>query len=418
MAVRLASYHWPLSTLEEARRLIDDPVLDIQDLIICEFTAATREANQRLHGVLTLSVDLRASRVPGPHACVDARVIVPLRPRWRRVYAFPPCTHQTLSDTISRRFKEQDGRMFWGILFVLWCYCIAVSLMMMVEQPATVIPRLIMEPSQRFRTGQMNDCIDKEVNLFERGRAPVAIKRQSGGVSGHGNLHDFADAEERDRQRSDWSRFPNTVDALVEAELRPCADVSFEELREQFAVAWYRHGLPVPHDYESPNAAPSEEGARRYQETRGRGDGRQVDAVIPRSLRTSEDARSPDSIRPEAVLARVISLHDATAYSFILCFVVMQAMPLVLAPLNGIDVIGAHLYEPTQRRSAVAIASQWADVAISATSSTFLVGEYDGGARLIASPIDFQPHTRQIARTAADRRRLQRARMVQARSVS
>jgi hypothetical protein len=262
IATRLATYQWPITTLGEAERLIADVILDVRDLVVCEFTAATRDANQRLHGVVTLSVDLRASLVPGVHACLDARVIVSLRPRWRRVYAFPPCTHQTLSDTLSRRFKEQDGRMFWGILFVIWCYCIA-AFMLSVEQPATLIPRYSLQPSQRFRTGQMDDDIDKEVNLYERGRAPIAIVRESGGISGHGRLQDFADAEERDRHRSDWRRFPRTVAALVGAEQVDCVDVSFEDLRERFAVAWYRQGLPVPYDYESPNAAPSEDSARR-----------------------------------------------------------------------------------------------------------------------------------------------------------
>jgi hypothetical protein len=230
IAMRLATYHWPITTRGEAERLIADEVLNIRDLVICEFTAATREANQLRHGVVTLSVDLRASLVPGVHACLDARVVVSLRPRWRRVYAFPPCTHQTLSDTRSRRFKEQDGRMFWGILFVLWCYCIAAA-MLMTEQPAVLIPHYSIQPSQHFRTGQMDDDIDKGVMLFERGRAPVAIVRESGGISGHGRLEDFADAEERDRHRSDWRRFPRTVAALVGADPTDYVDVSFEDLR-------------------------------------------------------------------------------------------------------------------------------------------------------------------------------------------
>ena len=96
-------------------------------MVVGEFTAAVREANERLHGVLTLSIDLRASLTPGVHACLDARIVLPMVSRWHRLYGFPPCTHQTLSDTTSREAKQLDGRMFWGIAFfihmALVCQC-------------------------------------------------------------------------------------------------------------------------------------------------------------------------------------------------------------------------------------------------------------------------------------------------------
>ena len=81
-----------------------------------EFTAACRAENERVHGEVTLSIDTRPSLVPGVHACVDMRLVLNLK-TWLRAYLFPPCTHQTLSDTVGRHFKEQDGRMFYYILF-------------------------------------------------------------------------------------------------------------------------------------------------------------------------------------------------------------------------------------------------------------------------------------------------------------
>ena len=87
----------------------------------------------------------------------------------------------------------------------------------MVEQPDTVIPRLHMSPSQRFRTSELGDMDDKAINLYERGRVPLTLTHPKGGKSGHGRMSDFANEEERDRWRSSWQRFPHTVQCVVSA---------------------------------------------------------------------------------------------------------------------------------------------------------------------------------------------------------
>ena len=296
IAEELASFIWPIRDIGELRRLFD--CRHAVPVSVCggEFTAVTRSLNEREHREVTISVDLRASLVPGVHACMDMRLVLQMRTRfngrepWVRAYLFPPCTHQTLSDTTSREAKELDGRRFWGILFVIWCTCV-YAVMLMVEQPDTVIPSLSMQPTQRFRTSELGDADDKTINLYEEGRTLIRRVRPAGGTSGHGRLQDFLDAEHRDRYRSSWERFPSTALAVVTAQHdgSPVHTRSFAERREQFAVACYRAGIYVPADYENDLALPSSLEDRQYQFTRGKGHGRRPASVVPRSLRHSVD---------------------------------------------------------------------------------------------------------------------------------
>ena len=408
IATELATFTWPLTAASELARLFRCPHAAPIDFVLCEFTAAVRSANEVHHRVPTLSIDLRPSLIPGMHACMDPRDVMPLVGYpIRRCYAFPPCTHQTLSDTTARQAKMLDGRTFWGIMFVIWCWCLD-AVLMMVEQPDTVIPDFFILPTQRLRTSQLGDADDKGINLYERGRERVPLAHEVGGTSGHRRLADFPDAEARDRWRSSWQRFPRTVAAIVACEPNPCdADTppSFEEWRERFAVAWHQAGHPVPADYEAEGGRPSALEARAYQFVRGRGDGRAVCSTTPRSLRIAPS----EAFDPATVTAHFAPLAALTVNSFALVFVAMQLVPLVLAPLNGLEVIGAELHLPTHRKLALAIASRWADSAINAVASTFLVGEYSQGTRVFAAPLDLVPHGRHIARNPSDRRRLARA---------
>ena len=249
IADELSSFVWPIVELTELDRLF--ACEHAQPVSVCggEFTAACRDENERQHHEVTLSVDRRKSLVPGVHACLDMRLVLH-RKRWQRAYLFPPCTHQTLSDTIGRPFKEQDGRMFFYILFVIWCYC-TPALMLLTEQPRTHIPDFFINPTQIIHTSEMGDEDDKVVCLYERGRSRLRAVAVAGGTSGHGQLFDYADAEARDRWRSSWRRFPLFVQQVVAATHFPDGEPapSFSVLRESFAVQWHRAGLPVPHDY-------------------------------------------------------------------------------------------------------------------------------------------------------------------------
>ena len=157
IADELSSFQWPIRTYDELLRLFE--CAHAAPVSVCggEFTAAVRTENERVYLEITISCDFRASLIPGVHACMDMRIVIAMRSRtsgrgpWLRAYLFPPCTHQTLSDTTAREAKELDGRRFWGILLVIWCWC-TYALMLLVEQPDTVIPRLYRQPTQRFKT--------------------------------------------------------------------------------------------------------------------------------------------------------------------------------------------------------------------------------------------------------------------------
>ena len=407
IARTLASFCWPLTEPSEVSRLLRSSQVGVVDLVICEFSGAVRDCNERRHGRPTLSIDLRASLIPGVHACVDARLVVSMRPSWNRVYAFPPCTHQTLSDTTSSVDKQADGRTFWGIMFFLWCWSIPAT-MLMLEHPDTVVPDFFQQPTQRFRTSQLGCADDKRINLFERRRKRLPLVADVGGQSGHRRLHDFADAEARDRHRSSWARFPELVQAVVTAPFDPLdsADTPvLTEVVESFAAAWHMSGRAVPADYQARDAQPSSQEARDYQFVRGKGDGRRPASVVPVSLRGEPGPPLMDAM----LVARLVVLASLTVDAFVLMFVAMQTVPLVFAPLNGVEVVGVQFQAPTQRRLALTIATRWADHAISDRSSTFLVGEYDGGARLFASPLNIVPHAGQVASTPGQRRRMLRS---------
>eukprot|EP00325_Prymnesiales_sp_UTEX-LB-985_P022331 CAMPEP_0174732144 /NCGR_PEP_ID=MMETSP1094-20130205/58862_1 /TAXON_ID=156173 /ORGANISM="Chrysochromulina brevifilum, Strain UTEX LB 985" /LENGTH=119 /DNA_ID=CAMNT_0015934621 /DNA_START=93 /DNA_END=448 /DNA_ORIENTATION=- len=114
-------------------------------------------------------------------------------------------------------------------------------------------------PTQQVRTRELGCKDDKTVCLYERSRSRLLLTHPPGGTSGHGNLRDFADADERDRWRSSWQRFPPLVVAVVAAASisdPPPPDPSYDQLREDLAVAWHRAGLKVPYDYETPDAQP------------------------------------------------------------------------------------------------------------------------------------------------------------------
>ena len=406
IADELSSFVWPIEDVVELDRLFACD--HAQPLSVCggEFTAACRAENERQHREVTLSVDRRRSLVPGVHACLDMRLVLH-RKHWRRAYLFPPCTHQTLSDTIGRPFKEQDGRMFFYILFVLWCYC-TPALMLLTEQPRTRIPDFFINPTQTINTSEMGDDDNKVVCLYERGRARLRTVAAAGGTSGHGRLYDYPNAEERDRWRSSWRRFPRFVQGVVAAAHQPedGPAPSFSALRESFAVQWHRAGLPVPYDYNSRgDALPLLESDRAYLDVRGRGDGRVIDGVVPLSLRTGDHlVLSSPWFEPAAVDSHQINLREVTAQSILLCFVAMQTVPLIFACLNGFTLLGANLEVATPRGVGLAIATRWAEHAIRATSSTFLVGEYRDGARLFTAPLNYHPPASDVVRTPAERR--------------
>ena len=60
----------------ELIRLLACPHASPVSVVGGEFTAAFRAENERFYGEVTLSVDIRASLIPGVHACLDMRLEV------------------------------------------------------------------------------------------------------------------------------------------------------------------------------------------------------------------------------------------------------------------------------------------------------------------------------------------------------
>ena len=320
LARELASFSWPLTSLDEFKRLLGCRWASPVAIVGCEFTGAVRDAYSRMHGRVAISVDSRHSLVAGPHAVLDLADVLMLRV-WLDAFIFPPCTHQVLSDTRSGSSKRSDGRSFWGIGFFIFCWCV-VAHRVRVEQPNTIIPDYLFHPTQRLRPCDAGDPDVKPINLYERGWGPLALlSTPVAAASGHRRLQDFDSAEDRDRWRSSWQRFPLLCvlvvtlsqqqlddDAALDWRWRrmgpagePCdehdADAiwglpppvggapDFLSVMETFAVAWYWAGLPVPADYLNGRPHPTSEVQRCYQSTRGHGHGLRLNGVIPHSLR-------------------------------------------------------------------------------------------------------------------------------------
>ena len=415
VAQELTSFNWPIRSLAELERLLALPHAAPRDLAGGEFTGVVREENTRVHACVTLSVDLRETLIPGVHAILDLRLVLPRR-RWRRVYLFPPCTHQTLSNTSSRRDKELDGRMFWGIAFFIYCNCTdAVSIL--IEQPDTRIPEFYISPTQRLRTSEAGCLDDKVVNFYERNRGTVERRHDVGGVSNHKRLRDFVDSEARDRWRSSWARFPELVSAVVAASPSDlsCIDETasttptYKHEIEKFAVAWFERGFPVPSDYLNEDAQPTLESDRAYQAQRGKGDGRRVQGVTPLSLRPLPDvqlALDGDSSSAISDAKMLVGLSTLTCCGFGIYMVVMQARPLVYAALDGMSVIGAELAVTLNRPAVMRVAVRMLESMLGARPCAFLAGEYLGGARIVAAPLNYRPNNCELIHTPRDRKRM------------
>jgi hypothetical protein len=141
--------------------------------------------------------------------------------------------------------------MFYGILFVIWCYCV-LAVMLLVEQPDTRVPDYFIRPTQRIRSSEVGDVDDKTFCFYERGRAPIHRTHPPLSGSTHGLLRDYANAEERDISRSSWRRVPVLASLVVAAEHDPLDTEDpppFDTLRERFAV--YSPWLGIRLDFRS-----------------------------------------------------------------------------------------------------------------------------------------------------------------------
>ena len=302
IALELASFVWPITTVSEFVRLLACQHAAPRAIVGCEFTAAVRSAYECQHQFtrVAISVDSRSSIMPGVHACMDLREVAGLA-AWDDGWFFPPCTHHVRSDKGTLKFKLQDGRAYWTMAFFIFCWCINVK-RRTIEQPNTIIPDLYLSPTQSLRPVDVGDCDTKPIQLFQEGHGPVrtvAANTSSAAtpraVSGHKRLHDFEDSDARDRWRSSWLRFPLLAMRVVESheialpfELSPASPRDYLSEIAIFAWACFQAGIYVPADYDNSLAQPSSQADRDYQFMRGQGDPYRVrQGVVPKTLQIS-----------------------------------------------------------------------------------------------------------------------------------
>lgn len=289
VAQEMATFCWPIRCRSELDRLMAAPSAAPVSVVAFEFTGAIRAAHERLWEFrrTMISVDWRSSLVPGPHVQMDVREVLGAR-RWREAYLHPPCTHQVRSNAAALIHKMYDGRTFWGIALFIYSLCVDAD-RVFVEQPNTIIPDIYRPPDAVMRPCDAGDADNKPMHIYTRGAWPgLPRPTDSRGVSGHKRLRDFVDAEERDRWRSSWARYPKLCDVVVRAgddTAQAAETMRYSDEIERFAGAWHDAGYPVPSDYQAADAQPSSAEERQYQSRRGVGDGRRVLGVVPWSRR-------------------------------------------------------------------------------------------------------------------------------------
>ena len=395
------------------------------------------------HGVVALVVDRRELQ----HTCLGYRgsfhEVLHLQ-AWAGVCGWPSCTHQAVSNANLLRVKEQDGRMFFGLVGVLYILFAGSARVRMVEQPVTVLSRYFHWPTLRLRTSAFGDTLDKTICLRMVGLTTHDLatfhREPAGPLQSRLPIWAFDSAEECEAYRSTWSHFPLFLLALASclAVEEPPPPLSFDEAVEQLAVAFYRAGLPVPAGYDSPDGLPPTAEGQAYQLERGKGRGVPIEGVVPKSLRASAAcgappaanrhitvgtrAETPDcmdaSLLHEGGLRQLAHAHQVllsalTIQGFMLFFVSVVVQPLIYAPLTGLHVIGAELPLPlSPKRLVMPIMEHWAEVAWGAgtAATTFLIGRYNDGPHVGVATLPFVPPESSVVRTQADLRRVRKTR--------
>ena len=410
-----ATFQWPLTTVDEVRRLLRCEHIAPTWLLLGEFTRAQAKQLEERRGVVALTVDRRAPLSAGLAYQGEFHDVVPLA-FWEVVIAWPSCTHQAVADELCCDAKSLDGRMFWGIVAFIYCYAAAHAQAVVVEQPRVWIPVFYAVPYHRVEPAFYGDAVTKTINLHARGvDLPPRLTARSGDWT-RKRLRDFEDGDDADRWRSSWSHYPHMTAALAQGLLLhgSCEPLVFAQEVQRFAEAWHDAGLPVPHDYLNPDGRPTAEQERAYQ--RGKGDGRRVEGVDPRATpsRVVATAHSSFAGAPDGRLGprHLTELKALSASSVVLMLVSTLLQPLVLASLDGMRVLGAELPAHLARTGApLKIAQSWAATlgGTVVATTTFLVGRYADGPRVAVTPLEYCPPRWSIVRTPEQRARRHRS---------
>lgn len=316
------SFEWPLTQVADLERLFRCLHIRPTALVGMEFSGAVRLALES-QGVRALSVDLRTCDVGGMHFKGDVRLVVGLQ-RWDKVYLFPPCFQQCRRDECLP-YKIADGRAFWGIAMVLWCVCISTADTLLVEQSDTIVADfapLHLLPDVAVveaHTADFGDSTSKFLRLTHRNLQLTAPpKRPAPPYEPSRTQFQHPSSEHRDRARSSWIQFPKTSATVAAAPPRRTGGykpptLDYIAIVSLFARAWATAGYPVPKDFRNPDARPTSSAERDYQQVRGAGDGREVEAVTdiqsilaPPTLSSSIPApggKTPAEIQPAPPLS-------------------------------------------------------------------------------------------------------------------
>ena len=456
----LASFDWPLTTVEEFKRLLQCKYICPQIMIAMEFSAAMKSAYRR-RGKWAVTVDKRSCEQGQMHYRGDVRDVLYLH-SWLIVWFYPNCFQQLLGDIFTLPFKISDSRAFWGIAMTLFCICCTCAKAIAMEQPNTLAPRYIdlselpATSVTEFHTDQWGDEASKFTRLTTRNlKLPAPIRPTQHRSDPNRSQWNYASNDERDRARSTWANNPHMCDALAGAELVEDAFppvLSFAAVILAFAKAWEADGLPVPGDYANADAQPTDPDFRKYvQEQRGVGDGRAVykpcsvqdvppipvllGAGDPLARQEPMELGAPagdmsvsmevddcDDPRLRSLLyhARVAgeaerNLQDppfvdcqlAAAASALLVFTCVLISPVVLAHVNGFSVVGFELPPDTPRSATANSIQRFCNrVHQGASILSFMVGEYSNGHRLFTAPVEVRPREAGVCRTKSHRLKL------------
>ena len=286
-----APREWVSATLPALQAELAKPGLPWV-LVAFEFTGALSTQLVASGRYRVLTCDRRVSQ-----GCCDAyrgdvEDVVDLI-HWEAIFCVGPDCYQHHCRDDYLAAKIGDGRAFWAGAKVLWCICLPRATMVLVEQPDTLVHTMLDYAQlpgvavHHLRSSLFGDAPDKYLRLttvnmeLDLPAVGQAVPR----VSEARSQYDFADPDERDRSRSSWLPFRGVCAALsrATARVRPAPErATYATAVELFAAAWHAKGHPVPRDYQNSDARPTGAERREYQKIRGQGDGRLVDAVVPR----------------------------------------------------------------------------------------------------------------------------------------
>ena len=138
-------------------------------LVACEYSGIVRDALLR-GGVDAMSCDLLPTETPGPHYQGDVRDVIDYP--WDAMFAFPPCTHMSVSGSRHFSAKRMDGRQHTGVSFALWLAKAAIP-RIAIENPVSVLSSLWRKPDQIIQPWQFGHGETKATCLWLKNLPPL-----------------------------------------------------------------------------------------------------------------------------------------------------------------------------------------------------------------------------------------------------